>query len=506
MIWTVRRTFWNLLSAAKFVANRSRRATVPERDRRLVVPIPLSERYRDIPISDIPVANHVPPDERVRFSLRFCKFQAVLFRRFPPTQGQLPQIDPDPRRAVARAYTRIHRLTRHPAPELPPEYEADPIDLGHLAVASPYACYLKACEGGYEWDFRFLSGYKQHSGLRSLACRVLFEPDEGGRRLSAVEIDCELGRSRPEDPTWRSAQRIALGAATNHLSLVRHFDWIHLVAVSNLAMATRNELPFDHPVRRLLWPHVWGTQYSNELVTEILLMKGGDFESVFSFTQSGLCALLEDSYKQYDFRVVHPTEDATRRGIVNRGLDLPYLQNRQDHYDVFYKHTTRYLSAYYESDVHLADDRYVVAWIEDLSRRIPNGFQHLGGLVDDKVTIDGVAHLVAGLIYLGSVEHEVLGTALWNYQVWTHVQPTRIYRSGRRESIDVYQRLVNYNHILNVRRSPLCSDFTHLALDAQGRAAFRAFLVDLQALQKKLGKAKAHWEVSPKILESGVNG
>ncbi len=126
------------------------------------------------------------------------------------------------------------------------------------------------------------------------------------------------------------------------------------------------------------------------------------------------------------------------------------------------------------------------AWIDGLERHVPGG---VGKLLGEDVTVEGIVRLVAGFIYLGSVEHEVLGTGLWDYQLWTHVQPTRIYRSGRRESVDVFQRLVNYNFILNVRRSPLCADFSHTAHDQEGKRAFRAFLADLQALQEKLDAA-----------------
>lgn len=501
-MWTVRRGFWDLLSVAKFKANRRRRAPAPTGDVRRIVAIPLSRRYPGIPIAAIHVADHVPKDERSRFSLGFCKVQAVLCRLYPPATPALPEIDAGPSRAIAKAYTRWHRKCLA-APVLPQEY-AEPIDLGRLAVTGPYACYLQACDGGYEWDFWFMSKYDHHEGLRRLGCRVYFRVDEGTRKLSAVEIETELGISRPGDTTWSDAQKVALCAATNHLSLVRHFSWIHLVAVSNVAIATRNMLPPDHPLRRLLWPHVWGTQYSNELVTEILLMKGGDFEAAFSFSHPGLCALVEDSCEQYDLRVMHPTVDAERRGVDVGALDLPYLENRQAHYDVLLRHTMRYLPRYYESDEKLQADRHVAAWIKDVRRRIPGG---LRGLVGDVVTVEDLARLIAGFIYLGSVEHEVLGTTLWNYQLWPHVQPTRIYTSGRRESVDVYQRLMNYNFILNVRRSALCGDFSNVALDEPGRDAFRQFLADLEVLQEKLdGEDKEAWKVSPKMLESGVNG
>ena len=34
-------------------------------------------------------------------------------------------------------------------------------------------------------------------------------------------------------------------------------------------------------------------------------------------------------------------------------------------------------------------------------------------------------------------------------------EPVRLYRDGRREPLDVYQRLINANFILNVTRSPI---------------------------------------------------
>lgn len=501
--WKLRKTFWAGFSVVKFGANKPRPVPVPAEGERRVVPIRLVDRHPGIPITNIPVAAQVPPDESTPARLWFTRVQARLYRLFPPSQAGLPEIDPDPFAAITAAYTRGHRRFL-PAPVLPKEY-AEPVDLGHLAVAGPYACYLeRTADGDYEWDFRFLDKYEHHPGLRLLGCRVVFRADPDAQRLSAVRIDCELGRCEPGDERWAEAQKIALCAATNHLSLIRHFNWVHLTAVSNFTIVTRNNLPADHPVRRLLWPHMWGTHYSNELVTDILLMKGGDFESVFSFTHAGLCDLFEDSYDEYDVRVIDPTADAERRDILKGEFSLPYLENRQAHFKVMYDHALHYLRIYYASDDDLRGDAHVQAWVDELGQRLPGGLRNL---LDGDVTCEELARLVAGFIYLGSVEHEVLGTGLWNYQLWHQVQPTRIYRSGQRESIDVYQRLVNYNYVLNVRRSPLCGDFTHVALDRHGKKAFRKFLDELEELQERLdAEEPACWKVSPKILESGVNG
>lgn len=502
-MWLLRRTFWNWLLVRKFKFNKPQRIPVPTGDARKLGTIPLAQRYPGIPIPNIQVADHVPADENKRFKLWFCEFQTRLGRRFPQNQPNLPPIGADQGKALDRAYTARRRTTFH-APVRPKEYEGRP-DLGYLAVAGPYACFLeRSPEGRYQWDLRHLDGYEVHDGLRPLGVRVMFDVDEVGRGLVATEIYCDLGTCRPGDANWEAAEKLALCAATNFLSLIRHFHNVHLAGVGQFAIATRNNLGPTHPLRRLLWPHVWGTEYSNELVTKVLMMKEGEFEGVFSFTHKGMCKLFRDWHGRYDIRLIDPEVDAERRGILDGGFDLPALANRRAHLDVMRAHARRYLDVYYPSDEALAHDRSVAAWIEELERRVPGGVRPLLG---DALTVDGLARLVGAFIYLGTVEHEVLGTSLWNYQLWTDVQPVRVYKNGQREPVDVYQRLVNYNFLLNVSRAPLVQDFSYLALDPDGAACFRTFHAELKALQARLEHEEhAYWKMYPDMLESSVNG
>jgi arachidonate 15-lipoxygenase len=86
------------------------------------------------------------------------------------------------------------------------------------------------------------------------------------------------------------------------------------------------------------------------------------------------------------------------------------------------------------------------------------------------------------------------------------VQPVRVYKTLQREPVDVYQRLVNANFNLNVKRAPLLQDFSYLALDAGGADAFRAFRMDLEALQDRLEAGPfAHWKIYPRKLEANIN-
>ncbi|HTY76542.1 MAG TPA: lipoxygenase family protein [Candidatus Bathyarchaeia archaeon] len=501
-LWPLRRRFWNALAIMKFRANRPAVIPVPGPDGRCLEAVSVVRQFPGIPLFNVRVADAVPPDEAHPLNQWFYKFQVAMYRLFSPMQAGLPPIDADPQAALAAAYTPAHRRV-FPMPVLPPEYSGR-LDLGLLAVAGPYACYLeRAPDGGYQWDLRALAGYEHHAGLHSLGVRVRFRANRSAQRLEVVGIDSELGTSAPGDPGWDLATRLALAAVTTHVSLIRHFNGVHLAAGGSLAIATRNALPADHPLRRLLWPHMFGTQYSNQLVTRGQMSAGGDFETIFSFTHRGMCRLFADTWDAYDISVLHPARDAERRGLVGAGFETPALDNRRAHFDVMRAHAHRYLRLYYASDAALQEDARVVAWTQALDGLVPNGVSKILG---PRLTLDGAADLIGSFIYMASVEHEILGTGLWNYQMWSHIQPVRVYRNGQRVPLDVYQRLVNANFNLNVSRAPLVQDWSYLALDERGAAAFRVFRDELRALQARLDtEPPALWKMAPRILEANIN-
>ncbi len=317
-----------------------------------------------------------------------------------------------------------------------------------------------------------------------------------------MTIDCELGVVHPGDHDWHAAQHLAMCALATHVTLVRHFNWIHLVCGGPLALVTHDRLPPAHPIRRLLQPHVHATQFSNRIVTLPQMERGGDFESVFSFTHRGMCELFEATIGEFDLRVMEPGVDATRRGIAGLALDQPALDNRAAIMRVIRAHVDRYLALYYD-DAAIASDEAFVRWLHDLRAFVPHGVDELVG---SPVTVGGAAALLATLIYMASVDHEIVDSGVWDYQLWSDVQPVRVSRNGQRMPLDVYQRLVNSNFILNVDRTRLMSDFSYLAVDQRGADAFLRFRRDLVELQETMDRAPAAcWRIEPRQLKANIN-
>jgi len=497
--WNARRRFWDTLITVKYHAEEPAIIHAPADGEPPVELVPFTSKYPAIPIRGIEVADAVPRDEVVKKKQVFTRVQHALVGWLSPMQNGVPPIAADAQTALDRAYTPAHRRC-FPAPVRPAER-----GLGALAVASPYASYLHAtAPGTYRWDLGMLAGFECHPGLVPLGAVVDFELDPRTGALEPVRIETARGAAQPGRAGWADAERSALCAITSHASMVRHFNWLHLTAGQPLEAATRDCLPAAHPIRRLLWAHVFGTHEGNLLVTAILLSKGGEFDSIFSLTHRGMCELFEATTGDFDLASINPLTDAARRGVAGDGLPTP----AQDHWGALYgvirDHVHRYLAVYYASDDDVANDQALGAWIDELERRLPNGVR---GVLGPTVTGAGVETLLATVIHLAVVEHEITGSGVWDYQLWSDTSPVRIYEDGRRVPVDVYQRLVNANLTLNVNRTMLLNDeLVSLALDERGAWAFREFQQDMLGLQARLDSTTpAPWRIEPRRLKANIN-
>ena len=228
---------------------------------------------------------------------------------------------------------------------------------------------------------------------------------------------------------------------------------------------------------------MYATHFGNRIVTPAQLAPGGDFERLFSYTHSGLCALFEHTAAQFDLRSMNPDMDTAGRGIADVPVEQPALGNRTRLMGVIRDHVERYVLQSYGADQDITADAALARWMDELARM--RGVREVIGSPPSRA---GLIELLATLIYMVSVEHEIVDSGVWDYHLWSDVSAPRVYRDGRRMPLDVYQRLVNANFILNVDRTHLMEDFSYLALDDAGAEAFRQFSVDLHALQRAMDR------------------
>ena len=535
VIWWFRRGLWNVIVRIKFKNNKPLAILPIPQSFAEVVQVPFSQQFADVRIPSLQVAYAIPSDEK-RPWLQYAKktliftVQRWLYHWFPPMQQGLPSIDADPQIAMQQGYRRGHdrvakrAATTHSVPReltlrrpiLPSELQGSP-DLGQLAVRGPYAGYLqRMADDEYEWDLDWSSkgSFPCHQGLYQPWAHVRFQVhhvegvEEETHPLRATEIRTQLGIARPTDPQWPMAQRIALCAVSTHTGLVRHWNWLHLMAGESFAMATRQAFQPHHPLCRLLWPHIYGTQQSNRFGNMAQVVPQGDFEQIYSFTHDGMCEFLKVSAKEFRFDIGNPKTDAVRRGLTQQGIDLATQRNEEALYEVIHRHVERYVGLYYNQDATVQNDRAIHQWGESLQRLLPHANIGL------KTTVAGLTDTIAGFIYFVTVYHESVGALLWNYQMWTDIHPIRVYQDGRRAPLDVYQRLVNTNYLLHVIRAPLMDDYSGVALvepqnssrSEAAQIAFKTFREELTTLQQVMDlEPWGCWKLYPNRLEVNIN-
>jgi hypothetical protein len=505
--WRTKQRFWARWQVLRFGLNRPRQIAAPGANRRRLCVAPMGQIHPEIPLRRVLVVER-PPKEELPLVLRaVVAVTLFLTRLIPPMRRGLPEIDPDAGRALDDARISTYALAFR-APVRPAAYDADGgPDLGELAVRSPYALITERDpdDGRLQWDLRRLGDFAHHDGLCSLGLRVVFTPSPETRGLTATRIESEeLGAIDAGDEGWDRATSLAVCAATTHLALTRHFNYVHLISGNHWDVATRNRLPSDHPLYRLLWPHVFNSLYTNYGVTRVQMRPDGDFVNMFSFTHNGLMAYFDAMYESYDIAMIEPDADWTRRRLGDEDFDSPTRANLGELFDVMHAHAARYIDAYYDSDDQLRADPEVRAWLDELATLIPNG---LGGALVGGVTRAQLARLVGGYVFEGSAIHDLVGTTLWDYQLWSDRNPVRVHRDGRRVPVDVFQRVINNNFALQLRRAPLLADYGHVALDHRGAALFRQFYLECRDLQARYERAPAGpWRMEPKNLEISMNG
>jgi hypothetical protein len=509
--WRLRRRFWAHWQTFRYDLSKPKQMQRPEDNTRIIGLKPFCEIYPELPMKNILVFDELPGVER-NLGMRVLVALGLFLNRFyPQMQRGLPEIDADIDKALADALLPIYRDT-YRVPAKPEVYtkEGAP-ELGDLAVEGPFSIFIERdTPDTLKWDFEFLERYEHYPELHSLAVKVIFSDPQGKGRPVPQRISSNaFGEVTRDHPQWDQSALLAICAASTHLALTRHFNYVHLISGNHWDVITRNYLPTDHPLYLLLWPHILDSCYTNYGVTRTQMLPDGDFVNMFSFTHKGLMDYFDDMHLKYDVRMMDPQSDWERRGLGDSLVDKPSHDNLLELFAVMHGHAGRYIYQYYASDAALRKDDEVIYWLRKLHETIPNG---IPPELISHPSRAGLARFIGSYIYEGSTVHTLAGTNLWDYQLWMDKNPVRIYKNGQRVPLDVYQRVLNNNFALQLDRDPLFGDYRDIVSDQKGRRLFARFNMECRKLQVKYDlmrwKTADHsiWRMEPKNLDISMNG
>jgi hypothetical protein len=275
-------------------------------------------------------------------------------------------------------------------------------------------CTTKAQAGDavYVAPLDYLSTFAVKDGAGKYGGDVYF--DAGGKLLHIVydSKKHEAPADESSNPAaWSSLKRHCRGTAVMYLTLVDHLLGVHL-HYSNSIANSAPLLPPTHPVRQLLWPHVFNALGVNRKAAISLSLPGGLFARGWA---------LENATALYDhvartnplFEWMPVQERFDLQGIP----ELPFQVDGRDFYDVVRKYVQRYVDGHFATDHDVAADQDLNGHFAKSMRRHSVLFSREN--VDDKLpdrysTKKVLVDVLAAYIFyvtgyhtqVGSIHHE----------------------------------------------------------------------------------------------------
>ncbi len=498
--WEVRKFIWSLVwTVTVLYRYRPKVAWAPVVEKPIEM-VPPTERHPDFRAEILRFPNSVPLAEASLPTDLTVELIHLLQDLYPIIVPHQPLAATDPQTRLSESYPRLFRWIRRPPrwhPDLAQAAAQDNL-LGALAVGGPFAKLLEragpldsASIETYVIDLSHMARYRVRDGLMRLGCTIHFTAKHGNLSVTGVTYGGDT--VAPGDGRWELMQRIALASLVTHLTVWRQGMEYHASGLAAFPAPTLR-LPPDHPIRRLLTPHMLDT-VSTSYHTHLTLRRHGFDVTGFAFPLDVLFQYYDDGAKAFDIARLDVRLDYARRGIQDV-LEYPYQRLAERYYDLFAAYVRAYLHIYYPDEETLAADAAAHMWFDALDNTIQNGIRHYV----PSLMRENLVKLCTLLIYSAVVAHEE--NSLWDYAVF---MPTVVHADGQPMTVGEVQCVSNFQLLICSATNSLLNDFSYLALERQGKECMRNLQRELVALQKELDAAgDYYWRLDPNTLKSSV--
>ncbi|XP_066444647.1 polyunsaturated fatty acid lipoxygenase ALOX15B-like [Eleutherodactylus coqui] len=214
---------------------------------------------------------------------------------------------------------------------------------------------------------------------------------------------------------WTLAKIWVRNAECQVHQTIYHMLHTHLLA-EMFNIATHRQLPRNHPVYKLLIPHLRYTLDINTLARKKLIGPGGFFDQNMAVNEEGVKSLVRRAMEEMTYSALCLPEDIKARGLES----IPnyfYRDDGQMIWEAMERFVSNMVQHYYKSDESVRTDPELQAWVAEIYEK---GFlsNESSGIPSSLETVPSLVRYLTMVIFRCSVQHAAVNSGLFDFYGW----------------------------------------------------------------------------------------
>lgn len=230
---------------------------------------------------------------------------------------------------------------------------------------------------------------------------------------------------------WALAKLHVKSADGNYHELISHLGLTHLL-IEPFAVSTHRMLDVNHPVFKLVLPHIQGTLFINNAAVTSLVAPEGIVDRLLGGTIETDWQVTATAVSTVNFNDRMLPNQLKGRAVADPKLPLnyPYRDDALDVWGAIKQWANDYLTIFYKSDDEVAQDENLQNWLTDLTSKTGGRINGLGEKKNGKLglyTVDYLVDVITMVIFTASAQHATVNFPQLSTMSYSPAMPLATY-------------------------------------------------------------------------------